>query len=202
MAHSDYSEQVSKLIAKINEKNPHYIIAGILALILVVDYFGVMQFQIGTLSSLNPKIRDLSQEVKATKSNIQRMPQYQKEVRDLEQRIADINDKMKPRAGVPLILENISRVASKNGVQVEQLMPDTAVDQPVAKNKDGFFYKIPIVVEARSGYHQFGRFLNELEREEVFLSIPEFTIAAAGNEAAQHAIKLTIHAIVFDKIHE
>ena len=192
------SEKFSKGISDIQEKNPYLIVCGIVFVVLVMDYFAVLQFQLGALTSLNPKTNTLFQEIKETRDNAARMPQYQREVKSLTEKIEKISRKVKPKGEMPLIIENISRIANKSGVKIDQIMPDQSAEKQVLKNKQGTYYAMPILIEARSGYHPFGRFLNQLESEGVFMDIPEFSIMGNASEPMQHKIKLTLKIIFLE----
>ena len=196
---SKIPEQILGLITKINEKNPYYLVVGLIVVILIVDYFCVMQFQLNTVGSLGSRIATLSQELETTETNIQRMSQYQIEVERLREKLERMSGKIRTREEVPLLLENISRIANKHAVQIEQIMPDKTEGEPILQNSDGEYFSIPVSIEARAGYHDFGRFLNELERDGDFFRVPEFVIAASSDDPMRHAIKLMINAIVFEK---
>lgn len=196
---SDVSEQVFKIIDRINEKNPYYIVIGICVAFLIADYFVILQFQLRSLGSLNPKITTLSQELTSVQNNIQRLPQFKQERERLQAELEKTNRKIRTKEEVPVLLENISLIANRNGVRIEQIRPDQAVDKPILTNEDGKYFSIPVVVEAASGYHHFGRFLNQLETEGDLVTIPDFMIASSDKDTQRHRIKLTINAVVFEK---
>lgn len=191
-------EQFNKLITKINEKNPYYLLIGVLFLILIVDYLVIMQFQLRTLGSLNPKIKTLSEELSGTKNNIQRLSQYEDEIKKLNRQLGRFIRRVKGKEEIPQALENISVIANKNGVKIEQIMPDTSTNEPVLQNSEGQYFIIPVIIEAKAGYHNFGRFLNQMEEEGVFLNVADFTLAANLKEGRLHTIKLTVDTIVLE----
>jgi Tfp pilus assembly protein PilO len=192
-------EQINQGVMKINEKNPYYLLIGLLVAILIIDYIAVMQFQLRTLSSLNPKIKSLSEEVTSTKNHIQRLAQYQTEIKRLNEKLNRFTLLVRGREEIPRALENVSIVANKNGVMIQQIMPDTNLGEPALKTKEGRYYVIPISLEAKSGYHNFGRFLNQLEAEGVFLNIADFSIASNPKDIRPHNIKLTIDTIILEQ---
>jgi len=195
---TDVKENITKTVNAINAKNPFLLIGIVLLVVFILDYLFVMQFQLGTLRSLSPKIKELSEEVKTTKKNIELLPQFRKELTRLSGELGDINRKIRTRQDIPAILEDISRLANKNGVKIQQIMPNTSVEKSLLQNEDGQYFSIPIIMEARSGYHQFGKFLNQLENEDVLLQTRDFTIAAS-KESLSHAIKITFDAIIVER---
>jgi len=192
-------DKISELISKANEKNPYYVICGFLVLLLLVDYFCVLQFQIGALNSLSPQIATLSNDIHTANTNIQKSPQYRTDLKFLKEKLNKVNLKIRSKEEVPLILENISRIANKNGLKIEKIIPQTAEADPILKNEDGQYFSVPIDIEAKSSYHDFARFINQLETEEIFLMIPEISILKNNDDMMHHSIVLLINAIVFEK---
>ena len=192
-------QQIEQIISRINEKNPYYSIIGFLVIVFLLDYFLVMQFQLKMLNSLNTKLMTLSTDLEKSEVDIQRFSAYQNQLNKLKNNFEKLDQKIKGKEDLPLIMENISRLANKHGIRIEQIMPNTAQSKSVLKNIDGEYHSIPISVQAKGEYHDFGRFINQLENEEVFMLIPEFSIVGGQGRASNQSIKMKIQAIVFEK---
>lgn len=192
-------EQLAKVINKVNEKNPYYLLLLTLSGLLIILYFFPIQFQVAALQSLGPKVKDLGQEVENSRNNIARMPQYQQELRQLKVKLNYVGKKVKAKEELPNLLETISRIAGKNSVKLEQVMPQAAAQQPVLENSDGKYFAVPIMVEAKSGYHEFGRFLNQLEQEGVFTELSEFTVVEDPGDVNRHTIRMGFKSILLEK---
>ena len=195
---ANVSDQIFKVIQKINEKNPYYTLIAGLVIFLVLDYFLLMQFQLSNLRSLNPKLVSLSQELKLAQTNIRDMGKFRDEIKELMVKSQDINSEIKSKEEIPLILENISRLASKYGVAIDQIVPNPTNEEVIMKNNDGQYLTVPVKVEASGGYHNFGRFLNQLENEEQFFTISDFSIVGNSQDPVHHSISLTIKALIFE----
>ena len=192
-------DQISKVITKLNEKNPYAVVFGYIFVILLIDYLFIMQLQIGTLRALNPKLTTLAQEVITTRNNIERLPQYKEEATQLTRKLQSLQNKLRTRSEFPMILKEISEEANAQGVMIDQIMPNTSAEKQIAKTEDGPYFGIPVVIEARGGYHSFGKFLNALERGNVLFKVTDFTIASNTADPMTHEIKLTLLTIVLDK---
>ncbi len=190
---------VSGFFIRLNEKNPYYVIGGFLILLFLIDYFLVMQFQLRTLGNLNEKTATLKTAIDKGQQDIERFAAYQNELKRLQEKYGQIESQVHSKDELPLILENISRIANQKGLRTDQMMPNTSLMEEVAKNNDGQYFAIPIQVEGTSEYHDFGRFLNQLENEEVFMLVPEFVIKASRDDQSRHDIELTLEAVVFEK---
>jgi len=199
MKANELKEKILQGYNRLNEKNPYIKIVGLLIVVFLLDYFLIMQFQVRTLKALNTKIMTLKTDLKKSREDIQLFAAYQNQLKRAQDKFENVSRKIRSKDELPLVLENISRLANKNSIRLEQVMPNTSLMKSVLKNNDGQYFAIPIQVQARSEYHDFGRFLNELENEEIFLRIPEFVIRANKEDRTRHDVELTLQAIVFEE---
>ena len=199
MDKTQISNQLFAVIQKINAKNPYYTIIARLLMVLVIDYFLLMQFQLSTLRSLSPKVNSLTQDLKTTRSNITQIGNFQNEIKQLTVKSQDINSKIRSKEELSLILDSINRLASKYGVVIDQIVPNMTSEEVILKNNDGQYLAIPVKVDAYSAYHSFGRFLNQLENEERFFTISDFSIAGNSQDTIHHSISLTLKVLIFEE---
>lgn len=188
----------SSILEKINDKNRHYVFGGILVVIFLLDWFILMQPQLRALQKINPELKALSESIQNTKNDIQNIDTYKKQVEELKGKVSDIYLSVKAKEEVEVILERISLLANKNGVKIDQIKPDTQELEVLLENNERQFLSLPISIEAHSSYHNFGKFINELERDEIFLKVSTFTITPTS-EMRSHSIKLTLKAVIYDK---
>lgn len=190
--------KIPDILNKIDEKNRYYIFIGILVFVFLADYFVLMRPQFAALTKISPEIRILSQDIQKAKEEIQRMSSYQDEIKRLEDKIKGSSLKMRSKDEVPLILERISQLANQNGVEIDQIMPFSQDQEILLQDNKRTYYALPILVEARSGYHSFGRFLNQLERDNIAVDEAAFAITAT-DDTRYHKVKLNLEAMVFEE---
>ena len=191
-------DQISAKFTNLDEKNRYYIFTGILVFVFLIDYFIIMHPQLGTLSKLALDNKSLSEEIDDSKSEIQKLGLYKKQIERAEEKLKATSGKIRPREAVPLVLENISRIANKNGIKIEQMVPQSGDQKILTSTKERKYYSLPIVVDAKGGYHNFGRFLNQMENEGLYLAVTSFSLTSGG-ESKTHSIKFTLKAIVFEE---
>lgn len=193
-------DKIKDSVPQINEKNQNYILGGILLFIFLIDYFLIMNPQLKTLRTLNPKIRLLAEDLKTAKDDITRMEQYQSSVATFRAQVELLNSSLISKEGIPLVLENISRTANKFGVKIDQLKPLKEEQGLVLENKEGKFSALPILVNAQGSYHNMGRFINQIEENNAFLSIVDLKFTAGPEQQkSKHLARFTIRAIIFDR---
>jgi len=191
------NEKISALIEGMDEKQRYYVFAGALLLVFLLFYFVLMKPQLDSLSEISPKIKILEDDIVRTENNILRVPQFKEEVEKLKKDINLISYEIRSKEEVPLILENISKIANRNGVKIDQIMPITQDQEMLLEESDRRYFSLPILIEASAGYHDFGRFLNQIEAESNFLKVYSFAIASKVGSKS-NVFKLTLSAIIYE----
>ena len=177
-----------------------YIILGVgLLLVFLLDYFLLMSPQLKTLAKINPEIKIIQEDITKARNNMQRLSQYEGQVRKYTADIERENVKVEPRDDVPLILEHISRIASEHKVKINQIMPNVIDSEIVLENDERVYYDLPIDLEAKATYHDLGRFVNAIEQGSIFLKVGELTIASIEGRKTL-SVKVTFDALVYDEI--
>ena len=80
------------------------------------------------------------------------------------------------------------------------MMPDEARNEVILENDEGNFITIPVVIGARSSYHDFGRFINKLEDAGIFLGISDFGIMSNSADSNNHLVKLVLRLVIFEQV--
>ncbi len=192
-------EQLTNLFSQADEKKRNIAIGVAAFLILAIDFLLIMRPQISRLMFLNQEVSKRKTDFKAANDDIAKVAQYRSDVHQWAEKISSMNEKIKSREEVPLILERISLMANQQGVKINQIMPNQDGQKAILKNSEVQYYLLPIFVEAYAGYHDLGRFLNQLESDEMYLRLDNFTLSANGGDIYHHQMQMTIQAIIFDK---
>lgn len=192
-------DQLTSLISGTNEKNRYAVLGAALLLIFLADYFLLMKSQLALLSLLTPQIGILQQDIQQAQENISKTSVYQAENKKLQEDYGKSNFRIISKEEIPLLLEGISKLANQNRIKIDQMMPVKGSREELLSNNDGKFYAVPILVEARGGYHQIGRFVDQLEKDNIFKSISVLSIAGNAADPANHTLKLTIKTVTLEK---
>lgn len=196
---NNFTEKISEKLKNLDEKNRYYIFGGILLCIFLLDYFIVMRPQLGALNKINPEIKLVRDDLKLAQSNIAGLKRFQDQTGELQADLDEINLKVKSREEVPLILETVSRLANESNIKIDQIMPVPEDQELLLESNVVEYYALPISIEGRSSYHNFGKFINSIENANIILNIAEFKIFSTS-EKNLHKIALTIHAIVSEEV--
>ena len=187
-------------IPQVQEKHRHYVLGGLLFFIFFFFYLLIISPQLRIFIKLGPEITSLSKDIKQARDDMRNMEKYRMEVSDLREKMKWHGSKILSKEEIPTILENISRLANDAKVQITQIMPIRESQKLVLDNEDGKYYSLPILINARGGYHNIGQFYNHVETDKIFMSIDDFDIAANNEDPAKHSLKMTVKVFVHEKV--
>jgi len=184
-----------------DEKARYGIFAAILLLIFLADYFIIMRTQLNGLAKINADIEVKIKDIAQAKENIAKTSKYEENVEELKSKLSEINSRVKSSDELSFILESISNMADKNKVKLDQLMPNPQSKKMLLENQKRKYYAYPVLLEGRSTYHDFGRFLHLLEISDICIKVGNFSILSM-DKSKYHAISLDLSAIVYEKVYE
>ena len=188
-----------QLVGKMKALPPKYffMVLGLVVVVVVaLDVFLVARPQINSVMVLNDKAQQLKADIDALTDNKLRLPKYRSNLEDAQRQMKDFEAMVHKEDAIPSVLKTISTLANAYGVKIDQLVPQKSDGVVLAQNGDGKYGSLSIMVRARSGYHDLGRFLNRLEQEHVFWQLEAIDITADDQALGRHVIKMQMKILV------
>ena len=193
--------RLQSLIRMFDSSDPR-LVYGVIALLVVLfaglDYFLAARFQLSRLEAVVARSAQLKKDILELKDSQNRIQQLSSQRDTLRLDHADLQRMIVSKDGIPVVLDRISSVAGRCGVQVNQILPRPMEDKPLLKRKEGAYFSQPVQVQLRAGYHDFARMLDELMRQGVFWKIDELRITA-GESEQRHTIEMILRVLILEK---
>lgn len=192
----------SQIIDKFNQldiKIRYAIFAGLLVLIFVLDFFTILGLQLGGLHKVDEDNLTMKQNIERLKADSQRVNQMKASLENSRSQLEALNVKIRPLEEVSSLLEDISKVAVDSGVKIEQLTPQSEPPQALISTGPMKYYSLPVVIQATSGYHVFGRFMSQLESANLFFTVSNLTIEDRNGDANSHNVSATLKFVLSEK---
>lgn len=181
------------------EKNPYLVIGFIIFFIILLDYFILLRPQLILFKQANIQVGTLSRNLKTTKQDIASIEQFHKRLTALKEKISVVGERIAQDEEMPVVLENISQLAKQSNLKILQLKPSRTEQKIVAATQGGDIYELPILIEARSGYHQLGGFINKLENDRRFMSLAGLELLSDAADSLHHDAKLVVETYILKK---
>lgn len=185
-------------LKKMDPKYHYYFLGGALLLIFLINYFLLLKPLLGSLNKVNGEISEVRHNIQDVRNDVARVGQNRDQLEKIKNQVNEVKVKIRSAQEVPLILEDISRIASDQGIKIDQLMPLKDQKVLLAKQKDVEYYALPILVQARSSYHDLGRWLAQLEERKTFYNVGSLSILTNPKDTMRHQVQLTVKAAIFE----
>ncbi|MDD5019839.1 MAG: type 4a pilus biogenesis protein PilO [Candidatus Omnitrophica bacterium] len=182
--------------------NPKAIMV-IAASIFFLDAAFLLRGQIGQVGRMFKEARTLKNEYKNAALDVQFAATYRTRLENMKTEEATLGKQIPPQESIPTILETVSKFADVSGVELTRIkpIPDVqAMAKAVTISVDGKqeekIFREKIALNARSGYHQFGRFVAFLENAPNFFEISSVEIRTDARDYMEQAITMVIEVAV------
>ena len=202
--------KISTVLEKLDQKTRYCIFAGIAAVIFIFSYFIFTRPQLADLATMAPKIKAVSANLVNAEDEIKMKEGYDEQLQELREKVKLANQSIVSREDVPLLLSRFSRVANENKIKVSQMISNPQWQRLLLEKGDYKYFSFPVQFEAKGSYHDFGRFLNAIERMDIFLVVRGCTISVSKDDvklhditpskddAKLHDISLILDSIIFE----
>jgi Tfp pilus assembly protein PilO len=197
----DLKEQAAPYIEKAkeflkDEKNRSYIILGAVGLLgvfylsfIIIPKFGDLSKTSRAASGLNNKISQLNNQIK-------RQKMMEKNLDKLKAEYGTYSKRLPQEKEIPEFLEGLASSAKTSRVRILSMTP-SELKKAKSGGKGGEYYReMPILITAKSGFHQLGRFIADLEQRGRFITVSDLSIKNDSNSPRMHNIRMELKTYV------
>lgn len=175
------------------------LIAGVIVAFVLVDVFLLMMPEVRWVAALGKKVGQLNTDITTLEINVQRLPLFEKQLEESRVQLKDIERMIHRKNDIPMVLKRISSAANETGVKIDQMIPQKDDKPALIKAADGHYTVQTIFIGAKSGYHEFGRFLAMLENERVFWKADDVVIKADESDMRRPSFRMSMKIIMRDQ---
>lgn len=184
---------VNDLIKKIPIKNNKVLILFVLVSVVIfyLDYSFVLRLQLQSVNKINSNIVN-------KKKNVGTLHKELAEVQDLKaKQLSQGKEPVRIKKFIseermPFLLKEISDIANKNRVRINQIKLSKGLAQDSKQLKLEKFFCVLIALDLTAEYHKAGSFLNDLEENETYFSVEEIKITPNANDLFHQGVKLVL----------
>lgn len=182
---------------KLGKKRIFFIaLAGLF--ILYLDFALLIRLQFRYIKNISPKIVSLKKDLGNLAKDLATMKDLQSKQTQIKQAGALSVKKIISEGQIPLLLQHISDIANKNHISIIQITPSKefkAKEEKIADNTTKFA-PILITLNLSCSYHNLGKFINDLDNVEGFITVEEMKIIRNPGNYLHQNINLALRAYV------
>jgi type IV pilus assembly protein PilO len=194
----DMQTDIKSILKNVDLKDPKIqsvVLMALLALIALVlyIYFLFLPQLFGDIRLVGKTLK-VRADLKAARALISGKNGLEKKVAEYNEKIDVYEKRLPAQQEIPDLLESLSKMARNADITIVGITPVPPKDQ---KESGGQIYReLPIVITAKSGYHELGRFLSNLENSDRFMKVVNINVKANPLAPKKHDVDLTVHTYV------
>ena len=165
---------------------------GAVILYLYVNFLLLPQIR-GAVKAYN-NAKKIYAEVKASERAVSEVDGLKRQVSQYQNKIESYEKMLPVEQEIPKLLEDLSNMAKESSVKIVGITPLQAKEPQTSEQ---IYQEIPILINARSGYHELGKFLSDLEGAGRFMKVVDINIKENKATAKRHDVELLVLTYVF-----
>lgn len=184
-------------------KQQTLIMTVLLGVLIVIVYFNFILIpQVKRVITVIVKTDKIRADVKNAKADIAKTDELKANMDAFKDKVESYEKMLPAEQEIPSLLENLSAMAKSSDVKILGITPavqseEKAKDKKAAK--DTIYQETPILISARSGYHEVGKFLADLENSDRFMKVADIEIRANKSSPKRHDVELLVLTYVLLK---
>ena len=198
---------LSGLISSLSEmkldqsKRKILLIYGALILAAIVAYvMFLLKPAVTGLCRALPEMRDLKSDIRAVTDELPFKQNLLKKRAEQAKKLAIYEKKLSKEKELPVLLESLSKIARKSGIKILGITPLSELRKARSRSagaKTEVYQELPILITAKSGYHQLGQFIATLENGERFMEVTDLKIKTNASSSKRHLVEFVVYAYTF-----
>ncbi len=165
---------------------------GVVVSILYISYIFLPQV-VNDINMIGKTIGIMG-DLKEARSLIAQRDELKKKAELYNEKIELYEKKLPAQQEIPSFLENLSKMARDANITIIGIMPVTL--KPQKEIRYQVYQEMPILISAKSGYHELGRFLNNLEDGPRFIKVVDINIKADTTAPKKQDVELMVYTYV------
>lgn len=188
-----------ELLNKLQLDNKKIVLIFLLFFIIVyVDYSFFIKMQLNNIKNIKPKVAKLENDINILNKNLS-------ESKDPNKRHGRQNSthmRMLSQDQLSLLLEEISNIAKHNNVTLMQIKQVKQVKDVKKKDKEdkpsmaNDLLALNIALDLSGSYHDFGRFINDLENSDKFIAVQDMDIRPQAVDSMLQNVSIVLKTYV------
>lgn len=157
---------------------------------LYLDFNFLLKAQLNWVKKSSDGIVKIENDLKALDLGLKKMQDLKSQQKNLPKVKAK---KIIFDSELPSLLHDISKIGKANNVRILQIKLFHETQKAAASFK---FIPVSISLDLVCGYHNLGKFVNDLENDQTFISVESFKIEAQPEDVLKQRVSLTLKTYV------
>jgi type IV pilus assembly protein PilO len=155
--------------------------------------------QLARIGDIFAKMGETKAYLETIALNVARIDQFRHKVEAYKNKISSYEKRLPAEREIPALLEDLSNMAKTSGIKILSITPVVAPPREGRARKDQIYQEMPIMITAKSGYHELGQFLASLENASRLMKVVDIDIKANKATPRKHDVELVVSTFILLK---
>ena len=187
---------ITKLIKEKNQVLVLFIL--VIAIILATYFYFFLKPEIGALRKVLPKVAGLNKNIKEADKLIDNIDSFKTKIADLKEKVGQYETRLPTKKEISSILNHLSALASQEDIKITGIKELETIKGEMQEGEQAYS-GVPIEIDMKSGYHQLGKFISEIENSDRLMKIDDLEIKSTSENLIEHDVKLIVSSFVLVK---
>jgi Tfp pilus assembly protein PilO len=179
-----------------DEQKRLYTIVGVVMVVAVLYLVLLVLPKFNSLSRVSRTVTELNNNISLVNNRMKKLDEMTGRLGKLREEQAVYAAQLPVEKEIPAFLEELAAVAKKNNVKIISVTPQALSDGSNKGKEKQYYYAMPVVITAESGYHQMGQFVNDLEEGQRFLTVEDLKIQNDPGSPRRHNVNMVLKTYV------
>ena len=183
-----------KLHFDLKKDNPQIMVFIALAslLALIIYFYFLLIPQVTWLADILGRTGKVMSDLKSGQALIAKKDEFRENIESYREKVESYEKRLPAEQEIPSLLENLSGMAKGSNVKIIGITPVTVSPKEKAAQKGKIYKEIPILINAKSGYHELGTFLSNMEDAGRFMKVVDIEIKTNHSSPKKHDVELIV----------
>ena len=195
---NSFLNKLAETIKNLDIKVQYGVLFLILFFMFLLNYLLVVRLEISVIKEMNGTQLSVKNEILRLEGDTKRLNQLKAELTRHQQKLDDPQIKFRAKNEIPDLIAEMTKFAQTFDVRVDQLISVKEPEELLLTNAKGKYWAVPLLLQARGGYHSIGKWLNQLERERLLLNVKKISIAADEKNMMDQQIQAVLRVVVME----
>lgn len=177
--------------SRVKKEHLVLICTALIAGVILFSYKNIFNPLLGKIKTVSTQIEQRKNDIQRAKIAPQDLSEHEQEIEELRTQIDYFQKRLEGKVNMPQILKELNQLAEQLKIKFISVNPLEGKDTPLPGEEESLF-QLPIKIKLRSGYHQLGIFINQIENLSSFMKVTGFKLSADSRDIWVHQAELTI----------
>ncbi len=170
----------------------------VITIILAAYFYFFLKPEIGSLWKVLPKVGALNKNIKEVNKQINSIDELKARIIALKEKVGQYETRLPIKKEISSILNHLSTLASEEDIKITAIKELETIKGEMQEGEQAYS-GVPIEIDMKSGYHQLGKFISEIENSDRLMRIDDLEIKSTSENLTEHDVKLIVSSFVLVK---